>query len=186
MSTTNQGHGGKRSESGTAPSGAATRLWSWLPVIVGLSVVVATGLWFGGLLPSRSGAERQSATTALVTGAAPSNQPMPDFISSATPRVQEAYTYAAAHGDELQQMPCYCGCGVHSGHRWVRDCFVKDWTASGIKFEAHGSGCDVCVSIALDVKNGLGNGQSIAAVRKFIDSKYSKIGPGTNTPPPPG
>jgi Protein of unknown function with PCYCGC motif len=186
MSTNNRGHGGELSEPDAAQPGAAARLRSWLPIVVGLAVVVGTGLWFGGLLPSRSGAERQGAAPATFAGAAPSNQQLPAFISAAAPRVQEAYTYAAAHGDELQQMPCYCGCGVHSGHRWVRDCFVKDWTASDIKFEAHGSGCDVCVSIALDVKNGLENGQSLAAVRKFIDGKYSKLGPGTNTPLPPG
>jgi branched-chain amino acid transport system ATP-binding protein len=101
-------------------------------------------------------------------------------------RVQEAYTYAAAHGDEMTYMPCYCGCGDHSGHRWVRDCFVKEWATGGIKYEPHGSGCDVCVSIALDVKAGLAKGQSLSAIRKYVDAKYSKLGPGTNTPLPPG
>jgi hypothetical protein len=42
------------------------------------------------------------------------------------------------------------------------------------------------VSIVLDVKRMQGQGESLAAARKYIDATYSKIGPGTDTPLPPG
>lgn len=166
---------------------AASLLWSWSPIIVGIAIVLAAGLWFGGLLSS-GGAEHHNAAPSAVSEAVPSQQQqqLPAFVAGASDRVQEAYAYAAAHGDMLVYIPCYCGCGDHSGHRWVRDCFVKQWAASGITWDQHGSQCDVCVSIALDAKSKLGEGQSLATVRKYIDAKYSKIGPGTNTPLPPG
>jgi len=121
-----------------------------------------------------------------VTSSAQQAQALPAFLTSATERVRSAYTFAASHGAELAYIPCYCGCGQHSGHRDVRDCFIKSQTAAGITYDDHGSGCDICVSIVLDVKSKLGDGQSLAATRKFIDARYSKIGPGTNTPLPPG
>jgi len=186
MSTRSPGNVGETSQTEITRSGTPSLLRTWLPIFVSVTVIVGAGLWFGGLMRSRSGAERQSAPAAAFAKAAPPNQQLPAFISGGTPRVQEAYSYAAAHGDEMTYMPCYCGCGEHSGHRWVRDCFVKEWAASGITYDPHGSGCDICVSIALDVKNGLESGQSLAAVRKAIDAKYAKYGAGTNTPLPPG
>ena len=42
------------------------------------------------------------------------------------------------------------------------------------------------MSIVLDVKRLQGEGQSLAATRTYIDTEYVKIGPGTNTPLPPG
>ena len=165
---------------------AASLLRSWSPILLGIAIVLAAGLWFGGVLSS-GGAQHQNMAPSAVSQASPSQQQqLPAFLAGASGRVQEAYAYAASHGDMLVYIPCYCGCGEHSGHRWVRDCFVKQWAASGITWDQHGSQCDVCVSIALDAKSKLGEGQSLAAVRKYIDAKYSKIGPGTNTPLPPG
>jgi hypothetical protein len=156
-------------------------------MLVGAIAIVGAGLWFGGLLPAGGGGEHSSAAPAPVSSTISSGQQtLPQFISAASPRVREAYDFAAGHGAELAYIPCYCGCGGHSGHRNARDCFVKQQTTSGITYDAHGSGCDVCVSIVLDVKRMQGQGQSLAAARKYIDAKYSKIGPGTDTPLPPG
>jgi len=160
-------------------------------VIASLVVVVGAGLWFGGLIPTRGGGSDAGTASAArpasssSSGSTSSGQAVPSFIRTASAEVQEAYAFVAAHPTETQYMPCYCGCGEHSGHRWVRDCFVKNWSQSGVTYDAHGSGCDICVNIALDVKSGLAKGQSLTAIRKAIDAKYSDVGPGTNTPLPP-
>ncbi len=180
-------------DDGGGDTGLAALLRGWLPVIVGLVVVVGAGLWFGGLIPTGTGGSdgsTASAARAVSSSASKSSstswsETLPAFISSAPTQVQEAYAFVAAHTSETQYVPCYCGCGEHSGHRWVRDCFVKDWTASGVTYDAHGSGCDICVNIALEVKNGLAKGQSLSAIRKTVDSKYSSVGAGTDTPLPP-
>ena len=173
---------------------ALTLIRGWAPLIVGLVVVVGAGLWFGGLIPTGSGggdegtasAARAAARSSSSSSSSSSNHTLPGFISRAPGQVQEAYAFVAAHTGETQYIQCYCGCGEHSGHRWVRDCFVKDWTASGVTYDDHGSGCDICVNIALEVKSGLAKGQTLAAIRKTVDSKYSSAGGGTDTPLPPG
>jgi hypothetical protein len=158
-----------------------------LPLLAAAILVVVAGLWFGGLLPVGGAGEHADVAPASVSRATPSGQQtLPQFIVAAAPRVRDAYDFAAGHSAELAYIPCYCGCGGHSGHRNVRDCFVKQQTSSGITYDDHGSGCDICVSIVLDVKTMQGQGQSLAATRKYIDATYSKIGPGTNTPLPPG
>ncbi len=185
MSTKDRRRDGGHHTTGASP---ASLIRGWLPVIAGLVVVVGAGLWFGGLLPMGSGGDDGSkgpAARAASSSSSSWDQTLPDFISSAPAEVQEAYAFVAAPPSETQYIPCYCGCGEHSGHRWVRDCFVKDWSQSGITYDAHGSGCDICVNIALEVKNGLAKGQSLSTIRKTVDSKYASIGAGTDTPLPP-
>ncbi|HEX7627300.1 MAG TPA: PCYCGC motif-containing (lipo)protein, partial [Candidatus Methanoperedens sp.] len=55
------------------------------------------------------------------------------------------------HPEVLEQIPCYCGCGVHGStvsggkpHMSVRDCFISN---DGV-YDDHASFCDVCVGIA--------------------------------------
>ncbi len=158
-----------------------------LPVLLGAVAVLGAGLWFGGLIPGSGGGSSNSPTANTQSTASNSDsQALPAFLTSATPRVRSAYAFAASHAAELVYIPCYCGCGQHSGHKSVHDCFIRSQSGSSITYDDHGSGCDVCVSIALDVQAKLGTGQSLASVRSFIDGKYSKLGPGTNTPLPPG
>lgn len=170
-------------ESGIGPS----PLRAALPVIVGAIVVLAVGLWFSGLLPSSGGGDASGPPLAAQSSQPSSASPdqVPAFVTD-TPRIREAYAFAVAHSADLGYIPCYCGCGEHSGHRNVRDCFIKQMVGSTVVYEKHGSTCDVCVSIVLDVKKMTGEGQSLAATRSYIDGKYSKIGPGTDTPLPPG
>ncbi len=101
-------------------------------------------------------------------------------------RTQAAYLYALENPQILEKVPCYCGCYVpvamHGGfeHRNNKNCFIKD-DGSWVK---HGSECDVCVNIALDVRSGLAQGLSIKQVRDKIDYKYGRYGaPPTRTPP---
>ncbi len=91
------------------------------------------------------------------------------------------YTYATKNPDVLEQMPCYCGCGGHSGHRFLRDCFIKDdWT-----YEEHARYCDVCIGEALKVQNYLASGKTLKEARALIDKEYGlKYADGrTKTPP---
>ncbi len=78
------------------------------------------------------------------------------------------YTYATRHPDVLEQIPCYCGCGGHSGHRFLRDCFIHDdWT-----YDEHARYCDVCIGEALKVQNYLASGKTLKEARALIDNEY--------------
>lgn len=64
---------------------------------------------------------------------------LPSFAVKAGPKAQEAYRYAAAHGDVLQYIPCFCGCG-NIGHRHNTDCYVAERLPEGrITFTSHGA-----------------------------------------------
>ena len=91
------------------------------------------------------------------------------------------YTYATKHPDILEQIPCYCGCGGHEEHRFLRDCFINDdWT-----YDEHARYCDVCIGEALKVQNYLASGKTLKEARALIDNEYGpKYAEGkTKTPP---
>ena len=150
-----------------------------LPALVALAILAA-GVWF---LTGKGGGNDEARSQQVGIGAQGS---VPDFVSLAPERVREAYDFAATHGAQLVYIPCYCGCGEHSGHRNVRDCFIKSGSGSAITYDGHGSQCDICVSIVLDAKAMLARGDTLAQVRTTIDESYRDIGPATDTPLPPG
>jgi hypothetical protein len=92
-----------------------------------------------------------------------------------------AYTYATKHPDVLEQIPCYCGCGGHSGHRFLRDCFIQDDRT----YDEHARYCDVCIGEAIKVQNYLAQGKTLKEARTLIDNEYGpKYADGrTSTPP---
>jgi hypothetical protein len=64
---------------------------------------------------------------------------LPSFAQQASPRVQEAYRYAVAHGETLQYIPCFCGC-TKIGHRHNAECYVAERLSGGhITFTNHGA-----------------------------------------------
>lgn len=150
-----------------------------IPALVALAVIAA-GLWIIFEAGAGNGGGRAEQASVASQGG------VPDFVSLAPERVREAYDFAATHGAELVYIPCYCGCGEHSGHRNVRDCFIKSGSGSAVTYEGHGSQCDICVSIVLDAKAMLARGDTLAQVRTAIDESYRDIGPATDTPLPPG
>ncbi len=96
------------------------------------------------------------------------------------PLTLKGYKYATEHPEILEQIPCYCGCGGHSGHRFLRDCYIHDdWT-----YDDHASFCDVCIGEAIKVQDYLAQGKTLKEVRVLIDQEYgSKYPEGkTNTP----
>ena len=56
-----------------------------------------------------------------------------------TGEIQRLYRYAVEHGDELQYIPCFCGCG-RFGHASNRDCYIKASNDDGtLTFTSHGA-----------------------------------------------
>jgi hypothetical protein len=60
---------------------------------------------------------------------------LPKFAETAD--LQRLYRYAVEHGDELQYIPCFCGC-YRFGHKSNRDCYIKAVNADGtLTFTSH-------------------------------------------------
>jgi hypothetical protein len=55
--------------------------------------------------------------------------------------VREAYQFALANKDILENIPCFCGC-VEAGHKSNYNCYVQDdGSASGkVVFDSHAYG----------------------------------------------
>ena len=62
---------------------------------------------------------------------------LPDFAGPSLPGIHRLYAYAVEHGDELQYIPCTCGC-ARFGHKSNRDCYVKSLNKDGtLTFTSH-------------------------------------------------
>lgn len=60
---------------------------------------------------------------------------LPQFAETAD--VQRLYRFAVEHGEELQYIPCFCGC-YRFGHTSNRECYVKALNANGtVTFTSH-------------------------------------------------
>jgi hypothetical protein len=80
----------------------------------------AVGLAAGGLTAGLW--PRGSAQTAHAYALAPESV-LDARVRQAPPKVREAYRFAVANYDLLNQIPCFCGCGAE-GHRGNGDCYV--------------------------------------------------------------
>ncbi len=113
-----------------------------------------------------SGPGREPTNTApVVDGYKPIVSPkaagkFPDFVYTSSLTLK-AYTYATEHPEVLEQIPCYCNCGVHGStlsggqpHKFLRDCFIND---KG-QYDDHASYCDTCVAEALMAEQYLPDG----------------------------
>jgi hypothetical protein len=105
---------------------------------------------------------------------------MPDYVRDAEPRIQEAYQFAKANPEALEHIPCYCGCSS-LGHKNNLECYI----APSGDYDQHAAFCGVCIDITQDVMQMTREGKALAEMRTFIDTKYSKYGPGTDTDPVP-
>lgn len=62
---------------------------------------------------------------------------LPQFAGPETPDTRRLYQYAVEHGDELQYIPCTCGC-ARLGHKSNRDCYIKSFNKDGtLTFTSH-------------------------------------------------
>src|SRR4030042_1911073 len=89
---------------------------------------------------------------------------MPAEVKSAPTTVQQAYQFAVANPDLMQQIPCYCGCGS-MGHTSNYSCYILDVDEQGtITFDTHALGCSICVDITQDTMRYLGQGKAISEI----------------------
>ena len=94
--------------------------------------VVAWQLW-----PATGGSAGSSAVTRDAIGDEVQTLPrgqLPQFASTAD--LQRLYRYAVEHHDELQYVPCFCGCYRH-GHKSNYDCYVKAQRDGALTFTSH-------------------------------------------------
>ncbi len=71
---------------------------------------------------------------------APASQ-LPDEMRDAPANVQEAYRFAIANKELLEQIPCFCGC-VAEGHQSNYSCYVAEDGGPGavLEYETHALG----------------------------------------------
>lgn len=80
------------------------------------------------------------------------------------------YEGAAANPDVFSEVPCFCGCDAMLGHRHLLDCFVR---AAGDGWEAHASGCGVCLGEAEQVLALIADG---ASTDEIVDEVVAEWG----------
>ena len=150
-------------------------------------LVVLAGLGAIYLVAGGSGSNGpQNTAPASTVDDQPSDGTLPEYVMSASEDTKMAYQFALDRPDVLMWMPCYCGCGDHSGHKSAKNCFIKESSTPGNpQFDEHGASCAMCVGIALDAKTMTEEGRSLGEIRAYIDQEYGSIGPGTDTPFPP-
>ncbi len=96
------------------------RAYVLIPVAL---VLLVGGIW---LLAARDRPDGAAESTRL-----------PAWISARGPKARQAYTQAVVHRDELQYIPCYCGCGG-VGHASVVDCHIANVADDGsITYDQH-------------------------------------------------
>lgn len=151
--------------------GLQRRLGLWVAALAGAAAVVAiVAAW---VATSQGGASSKEAVTAGEIREFPAFA----YTSDAT---LAGYRAAVANQDLFTQMPCYCGCGMHSiAHHNLKECFIKPDGS----FESHAASCRICVDIARDVMKWQSEGKSTWQIRQDVDAKYSRYGPSTDTPP---
>ncbi len=121
----------KKSKKGKRPRGRARRRRRRrihpLYVLIPVALVVLVG---GGWLLANN--------TSSSPGTSESPQ-FPVWLRVLGPKVKRAYAQAVAHRDELQYIPCYCGC-ENMGHTAVVDCHIASVATDGsITYERHAS-----------------------------------------------
>jgi hypothetical protein len=113
--------------------------------------------------------------------AAPSGKAeFPSFVY-ANAQTLDGFRAAVALKADLEYLPCFCGCVTSPGHKSLRQCFITD---EG-DYDRHAAGCDICVREVLDVARLKKDGKGLAEIRAFIEERYSRYGPGTDTQPVP-
>lgn len=175
----------KGDSAGAKKSGNSNK---WLKPVV-IAAILVGGLFVGlgiNLGLSRFGdasGDKQLKKTANSGGYGK----FPSYVTnSPIPNALQGYQFAVDYTEDLEKIPCFCGCGKHSGHKSVRYCFIEkdDPKGESIMFDRHGAGCKMCVDIVLDTAKGLQNGDSLKDIRARIEEQWKEdIDSMTPTPP---
>lgn len=106
--------------------------------LYGAFAAAGAGLVTWQVWPSAGGSAGTSGVTTDSIGDQVQRLPrgeLPQFASTAD--LQRLYRYAVEHGDELQYVPCFCGC-YRFGHKSNHDCYIKAEGADGtVTFTSH-------------------------------------------------
>ncbi len=101
---------------------------------------------------------------------------MPAEVQQAPVAVQQAYQFAVANPDVLEQIPCYCGCGA-MGHTSNYACYVADIGPDRVVvYDNHALGCSICVDISQDVMRLLDQGKEVPEIFAYVDGNYARFG----------
>ncbi len=102
------------------------------PLVLVALLVVSVGL-AGCSSEGKTGAADHNFTMAPLAD-------MPVEVREAPVAVQQAYRFAAANPEVLEQIPCYCGCGA-MGHNSNYACYVAGVSEAGeVEFDNHALG----------------------------------------------
>lgn len=153
---------GTGSERRSTPEGSR----AGLALLLGVPLAVV-GLVVGAvLLVTVDRSETSSAAVAPLELAA-----VPEEIAA-------HYRFAAANADAYRDVPCYCGCEQFLAHRDLYDCFVR---ADGAGWEAHASGCGVCIAESAAVRQLVDEGSTRTEIRSAVIEQFGSTPP--TTPP---
>jgi Protein of unknown function with PCYCGC motif len=130
-------------------------------------------LFIGGAAVSLGGWSAACGTTSNANPVPSGTVVLPQL----PPDVTVLYRYIEANQAIAMKVPCYCGCGQSVGHRSLRDCFFN---ATG-QYDAHASGCEICLTIAQQTEQFSKQGMDVATIRARIDQQFSQYGPSTKT-----
>lgn len=98
-------------------------------------------------------------------------------IQQAPTAVVEAYRFALANRELLEQIPCHCGCGS-MGHRSNAACYIAPSRGDGaVAFDTHALGCSICVDITQDVMRLTRQSKSLAEIQAYVADTYARYGP---------
>ena len=103
-----------------------------------------------GLTPTDTAQVRDGYVPILAPRTVDDNLKLPSYAYT-NALTLKAYKFATEHPEVLEQIPCYCNCGM-MGHRFLRDCFIHD---DGT-YDEHASFCDICVGEAIKAQKYLG------------------------------
>jgi hypothetical protein len=94
---------------------------------------------------------------------------MPAEVKAAPSLVRQAYQFAVANPQLMDELPCYCGCGSLE-HTSNYECYVAGVEAGGkLKYDAHALGCSICVDITQDAMRLLQQGKRVQQIRPYIE-----------------
>ncbi len=92
------------------------------------------------LIVAACGGQPAGQIAAGETKLAPASALPPD-LRDAPAEVQEAYRFAIANKELLEQIPCFCGCNA-TGHKSNYNCYVAEDGGPGevLHFDQHAAG----------------------------------------------
>jgi len=131
-------------------------------VLLVAGVAVAVVITVGGGASDRSAGDMPQMATPL-------------DLASVSPNVAAHYRYVKAHQDAYSQIPCFCGCDRSLAHRSLLDCYVQ---ADGVGWEAHASGCGICIAESVTARRLLNGGRDPTSVRAAVIAEFGSAAGG--------